>query len=212
MGFSTRKRGNKIYVTLRISKYIRDKRTLKKTPKKLCDGKSLKNKNKYIKKIDIHIGQIKVLPNPNKIYFFEDYLKLKKINKKEFLEKNNYEKIFETYLEFLFELFEIKKEEVYKEKPLIVFETALGWISSRIIEWVNSFEVHPTQFKSEKEIERFNQRMEFIGITDIEVISKLYMKICPEINYKELKEEIKKLEEMEMKKSDKKSFKEFIGN
>jgi len=213
MAFWFRVKNDNKYIYLRYSEYIRDKRTLKRKPR--SQGKGDYNPNKYIKKKDIYLGKLTTLENPKQIIFFDDYLKNIGIkDKNDFLNNNSYDKIFDIYLKYLFELYNIDEIDFFNKDKLIVYETSNGYISKRMLDWVHSFIVNQNNFLDEKEIQRFTIRCEYLGILDLDIINALYSKICPEINeeenLKELNKEIDKLKKDELKRESYKNVKDFL--
>lgn len=214
MGFWVKNQGKNHYLYWRYSVYERDKRTLKRKPKKLGDGTF--NQNKYIKRKDYYLGKLVQLQPPQKIFFFQEFLKKKNItNLKLFLAEKNYDEIFNLYVEYIIELHDIDKNELFENNTKIVYETPMGYLSKRLIQWVHSFEFNPRlDPMDEKELDRFAGRCEFIGISDPDVISALYQKICPEIDEedirKALQEEIKELEKQKLKSMKYEDFKDFL--
>jgi len=214
MGFWVKNQGKNHYLYWRYSVYERDKRTLKRKPRRLGDGTF--NRNKYTKRKDYYLGKLIKLDPPKKIFFFQQYLKKQNIeNLKLFLAEKSYEEIFDSYVEYIIELNEIDKEELFNKNKQIAYEMPLGYISQRLIQWVHSFEFNskldPTD---EKELDRFAGRCEFIGISDPDIISALYQKICPEIDMEDIKkalqEEIKELEKSKLKTMKYEDFKDFL--
>lgn len=204
------------YLYLRYSQYQRDKRTLKRKPRKLGEGTF--DQNKYIKRKDIYLGKLIELPNPQKIFFFREYLENKEINNfQKYIHETNYKDLFNKYIEYMIEFYQIDKEELFSSDKHIVFDVAGAYISKRLIEWVNSFEFHQKRDpKDEKELDRFAARCEFIGIIDIEVISALYQKICPEIENEDiinaLKEEIEEMNKLKLPSKEIDNLREFLEN
>lgn len=169
----TKKRG---YLYLRETVYVRDKRSLKRTPCKLCDGKATKQRGKYSQKIDTYCGKIEEIRIKH-IITFQDYLKKEKIEYIEFKQISNYEQIIDKFVDYLLYIYEIDKDLFFSKKKR-VYAVNYGYLSTQTINWLKSFRIRKG-YNYETELERFSYRCQDTGIFDEDIISLLFSKIMP---------------------------------
>lgn len=169
----TKKRG---YLYLRETVYVRDKRSLKRTPCKLGDGKATKQRGKYSQKIDTYCGKIEEIEIKH-IITFQDYLKKEKIEYIEFKQISNYDQIIDKFADYLIYIYEIDKELFFSKKKK-VYAINNGYLCTQTIEWLRSFTIRKS-YPYEKELQRFSYRCEDTGIFDEDIVSILFSKIMP---------------------------------
>lgn len=199
----TDKRG---YLYIRDSVYERDKRTLKRIPKKFGDGTATKQRGKYSKKKDIYCGKI-IEITPFNLISFNEYLENEKQDVTLFKISYNFEEILEKYLEYIFYVYEIEKEEFYSNKKK-VYTIGEGYMSPIITNWFKKFEIRGN-FHSSKEFKRFYNRCQDVGIFDEEIIQILYLKLIPEVEKEDIIKEIEKLKKIKLENVSS-SFRDFI--
>lgn len=211
MGFSVLREK---YVYLKESVYIRDKRTMTRKPRRLGSGTF--NQNKYVKKKETYIGKLVKIDKPEKFYLYEKYLEEKGIiDSDKHISETEYGELFDSYLGYLNELYEISSEDL--EKTNIVYYTdSCIYFSKKLTDWAKSFKFSPKYHHTDKkEMERFIDRCELIGIVHKGVITALYEKLCPKIDEKEMMAEMQnEFEEMDKKKLKKltvSELRDFIG-
>jgi len=211
MGFSVL-RGK--YVYLKESVYVRDKRTMTRKPRKLGSGNF--NQNKYVTKKETYIGKLVKIETPKQFYLYETFLlnrDIKDFNK--FLEEIEYDALFDSYLEYLHELYNITKED-FEKKNIVYYTDSCIYFSLKLIDWTKSFKFSPKYHHTDrKEMERFIDRCELIGIIHKQVIMALYEKLCPKRDENEMiaemQREIDGLDKKKMKKLTVSDIKDFIS-
>ncbi|MFW6285898.1 MAG: hypothetical protein ACOC16_01885 [Nanoarchaeota archaeon] len=186
------------YLYIRDSFYKRDKRTLKKTPKKLSDGTASKKRGKYSKKKDIYCGRIYEV-ELKRIESFRDYLEnnnkdyLKQINKLDF------NHLIDEFVKYLLYIYDVNIDEFYSSKKK-VYTFADGYCSQDTIKWLKRFNLS-SDFYSKSQMKRFYNRCQDCSIFDEDVIQILYLKLIPDIHNKEdIKEEIQNLKTKRLQK------------
>ena len=192
------------YLYIRESVYVRDKRTLKRKPPKLCNGKATKERGKYSKKKDIYCGKIHEV-ELKRIITFREYIE--NTLKKDYLEfkiNAKFDSLVDSFVRYLLYLYEIDEEEFYlgQKKVFVIGE---GYLSKETIGWLKRFNVK-TRFDNPKEIERFTYRCEDVGIHDGDIINTLYIKLVPLVEKQDLIAGIEK----QKGPKDFASFKDFI--
>ena len=178
----SQKRG---YLYIRESVYIRDKRTLKKKPFKLCDGTATKNRWKYTQKVDTYCGKIFEIEIKH-ILTFKDYIIQNKIKFTEFKINSSFDKILDKFIDYLLYIYDIDNKQFFEGKKK-VYAINNGFLSRDTINWFRKFSIRKG-YPIQKEMERFTYKAEDIGIFDKEIISLLFSKIMPTDNI--LKEDI----------------------
>ena len=193
------------YLYLRETVYIRDKRSLKRSPRKLGDGKATKNRGKYSKKKDTYCGKITEV-QVKKLLTFENYIIQNQKEYSDFLEyklNSSFDKVLTDFINYLLYIYEIDKDDFYGIKKKVFF-TGTGYLCKETINRILNFNIK--NIKNEKtELERFANRCEDAGIYDEEIISILYMKI------NDATKKTKKIEEIpEIKKEKYSNYQEFM--
>jgi len=175
---------NSGYLYLRETLYIRDKRSLKRKPRKLGDGSGKLNRSKYSKKIDTYCGRVFDV-EPVHLDTFNSYIE-KKTNM-DFLEyklSSSFDEILADFTNYLLYLFTIDREEFYSEKKKVYF-TGVGFLCKETIEWVRKFNLRGSS-ENKNELERFGNRCQDMGIYDVDIIGLLFTKLS---NTKDIMEE-----------------------
>lgn len=181
------------YLYLRETIYIRDKRSLKRIPRKLGNGDATKNRGKYSKKKDIYCGRIYNI-EIKYIITFRNYLEEIKNYTQDFLEyklNSSFDKILYDFIDYLIYIYEIEKDEFFGTKKKVYF-TGNGFFCKETVDYILRFVVKKGSFDNKKELERFALRCQDSGIYDEEIISILYMKLNQLIKEEEEKIIIKK--------------------
>ncbi len=185
------------YLYIRETIYERDKRTLKKIPHKLCDGTASAQRWKYSKKKDIYCG--KIIEEIDLIHFitFREYIS--QIKGEDFLEyktKSSFDIILDDFVNYLLYSHNLDRDDFYEGKKR-AYSISSGFLSREGISFLKRFNVKQNSLQ-QKEIERFANRCLDTSIYDEEVIMLLYMKLIPEDDSNELKQELEeKFEELE---------------
>jgi len=183
------------YLYIRESYYERDGRTLKRKPKKLCDGSATKNRHKYSKKRDIYCGKIKekeieILEN------FEDFYSIVQNNQKEFTIfkiESTFEELLDTFIDYLLYVYKIDKQTYEKNTPKHAYALGDGFLSPIIISWLLRFNINGS-CDNPNEIQRFTYRCQDCGIFDEEIINILYLKLVPDTKRQEITQEIRQMQ------------------
>lgn len=197
----TEKRG---YLYLRETIYVRDKRSHKKLPSKLCDGSATKERGKYSQKKDTYCGKIEEIEIKH-ILTFEDFLKQQKQEYTQFKIDSNYDQILDKFVDYLLYIYEIDKE-LFLSKKKKVYAINNGYLSKDTVEWLRRFTIRKG-YSSQKELERFSFRCEDIGIFDDDIVSIMFSKIMPQesLIHTDIEDKSKELEKIDVK-----SLREFI--
>lgn len=184
------------YLYLRETVYVRDKRTLKKSPKKVGDRTASAKRGKYSKKKDIYCGKIIEL-NLKHFISFQEYVE--NILKKKYLEfkiNSSFESLLRDFQNFLLYIYDIKKEEFENNKKKAYY-IAGGFLCKQTIEYVLKFQINGDP-ENPKEIERFSNRCKDASIFDEEIIMNLYVKMMPNV-VEDVQKEIEELEKIKTK-------------
>ncbi len=178
------------YLYIRDSVYLRDKRTLKKTPRKKGDGIATKERGKYSVKKDIYCGKIIEVSLKNVITFAEFLLLQNQTI--DMLKDMSYDDIINTYIKYVLYVYQIEAMDFFSNNKQ-VYTVGDGYFSLLILKWFKQFSVK-TYLPSIKDFERFYYRCQDCGIFDDELIHILYLKFMPEIKQetKETKQVIQK--------------------
>lgn len=172
----TQKRG---YLYIRESIYVRDKRTIKRIPHKLCDGKATKERGKYSIKKDTYCGKITEIEILH-IITFQDYLEQRNIEYIKFKINSSFDIILDTFINYLLYIYGLDKEDFFNGKKR-VYAINNGFLSKDTILWFRRFSIR-NNYPITKEMERFTFRAEDIGIFDEDIISLMFSKIMPTDN------------------------------
>ena len=194
------------YLYLRENIYVRDKRTLKRKPKKLGDGTY--NPNNYKKKKETYCGKIIPIIHQPKLITFQDYLKQEhNINYLDFKLTKGFLEILNKFVKYILFIYDLDEKDFFEGKKK-VYDINEKLLSRETINWLSKFEFVNSP-DNPKEMERFLNRCEAIGIFDEEIQNLLYLKITPELE----KEDFEKLfeEDIEIEKIKADNLKEFIG-
>lgn len=194
------------YLYLRETVYIRDKRSLKRIPRKLGNGDATKNRGKYSKKKDIYCGRIYNI-ELKQINTFNEYLEIIKKQQTDFLEyklNSSFDKILYDFVDYLLHIYNIEKEDFFSNKKKAYF-TGNGFLCKETIDYILRFKLKVGNSNEKKDFERFALRCIDCAIFDEEIISVLYMKL----NHasKKQEEEIIKIE-----KGNYSNYQEFMKN
>jgi hypothetical protein len=194
------------YLYLRETVYIRDKRTLKKSPKKVGDRTATAKRGKFSKKRDIYCGKI-IEKKIVKYLNFNDYVETI-LNKRylEFKINSSFETLLEIFVDFLLYVYDIEKNEYFNDKKKAYY-IANGFLCPQTINHIIKFQINGNP-DDNKEIERFSNRCKDAGIFDDEVIMSLYVKIMPNV-VEDVENEIKELEKINIDKKTS-SFEEYM--
>lgn len=192
------------YLYIRETVYVRDRRSHKRLPYKLCDGSARKERGKYSKKKDIYCGKIEEI-EIRRILTFKDYLKKRNIEYNLFKIDSNYDVILDTFVDYLLYIYEIDKDLFFSKKKK-VYAINNGYLSKETIEWLRRFNIRKG-YSSQKELERFSFRCEDVGVFDEDVVSIMFSKIMPKESLIHTDIEDKSTE---LEKIDVKSLREFI--
>jgi len=180
------------YLYIRETVYKRDRRTLKRIPKKLGNGDATKTRGKHSKKVDIYCGRI--IPCEMKYFInFEDYLKEKNIDIQIFKLKSNFNEILNEFVNYLIFIYDIDYIEFYDENQKKCYKIGNGYISPIILSWFKRFNLNGNP-NNLSELKRFAYRCQDIGIFDDEITHKLYLKLIPEEFLGDIDKEIKEME------------------
>lgn len=194
------------YLYIRDSVYIRDRRTLKKIPKKFGCGKATKERGKYSKKKDIYCGRI-IEIKPKNLISFKEYLEKENIDSTLFKISFGFKEILERFVEYILYVYDLKSIDFYSKRKK-VYTVGEGYMSPIILNWFTKFEIKGN-FHSSKEFKRFYNRAQDCGIFDEEIIQILYLKLIPEVEKEDLLKEIQNLKEINLEEVSS-SFKNFI--
>ena len=179
------------YLYLRETVYIRDGRTLKRTPRKLGDRTTTNQRGKYSKKKDIYCGKV-VEITPQIILTFSEFILNKR--KKEFLEYKvhaSFDRLLDDFVSYVLKIHKIKKKDFYSKKKQ-AYQIANGFFCPQTLDYVRRFIVKGNA-DSHTEIERFANRCQDASIYDENVIMSLYSKLMPD-RQGEIIDEVKELE------------------
>lgn len=201
------------YLYLRESIYKRDKRTYKRKPSKLGDGKATKERGKYTKKKDTYLGKI-IEKELQKVISFQEFLvSTKKIkSNEEFLKYKiniNFENLLMDFIKYLLTIYEINSEEFFNKEKKKVYQINNGFLSPLTIDWLKRFRIRPN-YSRLKELERFQYRCEDIGIFDKDIIGLLFSKLEEDQGLVESEEETQINKEEKLKDFKLKKLKDFI--
>lgn len=194
------------YLYIRDSIYVRDRRTLKRIPKKLGDGKATKERGKYSKKKDIYCGRIQEV-SPKNLISFEEYLQMENIDSTLFKISFDFNEILDKFVKYVLYIYELTIDEFYKGKKK-TFTIGEGFMSPIILDWFSKFEIKGS-FHSSREFKRFFNRAQDCGIFDEGIIQILYLKLIPEVEKEDLLKEIENLKEIKLEEVSS-NFKNFI--
>lgn len=166
------------YLYLRETIYIRDKRSLKRLPRKLGNGDATKNRGKYSKKKDIYCGRIYNAEIKHLETFKDYYINLKN-EEEDFLDyklNSSFDKILFDFVNYLLYVYNIDKEDFFSNKKKVYF-TGSGFLSKETIDYILRFKLKKGNFNEKNDFERFALRCIDCAIYDDEIISVLYMKL-----------------------------------
>lgn len=195
------------YLYIRESYYERDRRTLKRKPARLCDGSAAKDRGKYSKKKDIYCGKIHEI-DIKKFESFEEFI-LK--NHKDFLEfklKLTFDELIDEFVKYLLYIYEIDYNDFENEKKK-VYCISDGYLSKDIVSWLKKFKINGN-FNNRSEFRRFYYRCKDCAIFDDDVINSLYLKMIPDVDTQEIKEEIEKLQDTKKEYKNFSNLKDFL--
>lgn len=166
------------YLYLRETIYERDRRTLKRIPKKNGDGSATKERGKYSKKKDIYCGKIREA-EPKHLITFNSYMEKVHEDFLEYKMNRSFDGIIDDFINYLLYIHEIDKEEFFDKKKKVVYYIGNGFLSKETIDYLKRFNLRN---ESENELERFSNRCQDIGIYDEDIIGTLYMKLSEQNN------------------------------
>lgn len=210
-----RKRYNQEYLYILKKEYIRDKRTTIKKNKHLGDGTRTKERWKYTRNKEIYAGKIvQKKINMERIMTFRDYLKESlALDWLSFLATSNFDKLLETYVDYMLWMHEIPKEEF--ETKNLYYEIGSGFLGKKTIDELYNF-IRYSEQKNERQMFGFVLRCVDAGIEEKDIVTALFNQVrrangeeCLEEEdfFQSLKDEIKELKEQETAHM---SYEEFI--
>ncbi|MCH8519644.1 MAG: hypothetical protein LAT82_02720 [Nanoarchaeota archaeon] len=194
------------YLYLRVSKYKRDGRTLKRKPRHLGDGSGHKERNKYIVKKDIYLGKIIEL-KPSSFMSFQDYIILQLQKESDYLHyvlHTSFEEIVFDFISYLQELYEIpfsisKQDLIHSSFDEVIshqfskkiFELKTGGFFN-IVLFKRVFDFNPIHSDeiSNRDFELFSNRCLDTGIFDEYIQMVLYLKLINTNSLDSVEEEL----------------------
>jgi hypothetical protein len=188
------------YLYLRETEYLRDKRTLKKKPSKLGDGKATKERWKYSVKKETYLGKIVELELKN-ILTFQEYVE--KILKKDYLEEKinlSFDQLTDLFVSYILFSYEIDKNDFLSEKKRVYLVFG-GYLSKITLNWFKNFNIR-INYSELKEFERFRNRALDIGIYDDEIIALLFQKLTNTSENKNFDKDFLSIEKKNIKNDD----------
>ena len=194
------------YLYIRDSVYVRDRRTLKRIPKKLGDGSATKKRGQYSKKKDIYCGRI-IEVKPEKLTTFNEFLYSRHKDVSLFKNESDFDKVLNEFVEYVIEIYGIDKDEFFSIKKK-AYTIGDGFMSPIIIEWFKAFKIKG-EFHNVGEFKRFSNRAYDCGIFDDDIINLLYLKLVPEVEKENILEEIDELKDKKLENV-KSNFRNFI--